>query len=642
MTIAMTALLVTGTLVAAPTPAAAAASCGVTYVKTWDSGGRFGAAVTITNTGDALDGWTLAFTFAGDQRVTTGWPVTWTQAVGSRQVTVASNAPWNARLAPGALIAIGFNASYTGANTDPTEFTLNGVACGSGQNQPPSVHVTSPTPDQVYLSGQAILLGATASDDHGVARVDFHLDGTLVGSDTTMPFGTIVEGVPAGQHVARVTVYDNGIPPLTRSEEVRFRVDGPQPQPANPYAGARVYVDPEWRAKALAEPGGDRVAHQPTAVWLDSIASIAGGRGHADHRSMSLAEHLDQAVVQAGGEPLVVQLVLYDLPGRNCGRLASDGELGPNDLALYKAEFIDPIAGILARPQYADLRIVTVIEPDSLPNLVVSTGTRPSATPLCNTMLANNGYVDGVGYALAKLGALPNVFNYLDVTHHGMIGWDDNLGPSLQLMARAARASGSSPANVDGFVTNTANYSALREPFIPMVQPYTYSKWIDWNRFNEEFAFAQALRTPLVQLGFPADIGFVIDTSRNGWGGPTRPVGPSTSTDSNQFVDQSRIDRRLHKGNYCNQAGAGLGERPVAAPEPGVDAYAWIKPPGESDGASTQIPGAAFDRMCDPTYNACVCGSNRPTGALPGAPPYGAWFPAQFRELMAKAHPPLG
>lgn len=543
----VTALLVTGALVSAPTAAYAAVSCGVTYARTFDTGREFGATITITNTGDAIDGWTLAFTFAANQRLVTGWPVAWTQTAGSRQVTAASNAPWNARLAPGARISIGFYGSYTGANTDPTTFTLNGVACGP-----------------------------------------------------------------------------------------------PRPAVANPYVGARVYVDPEWRAKALAEPGGDRVAGQPTAVWLDSIASISGGRGNANHRSMNLAEHLDQAVAQAAGEPMVVQVVLYNLPGRNCGRLASDGDLGPNELNRYKTEFIDPITAILGRPQYADLRIVTIIEPDSLPNLVTSTGSRPFATPLCNTMLANGGYVDGVGYALAKLGALPNVHNYLDVAHHGMIGWEDNLRPTLELLARAARASGSTPANVDGFVTNTANYSALREPFIPVTEPYIWSRWIDWNPFNEELAFAQAIRIPLVQLGFPADIGLIIDTSRNGWGGPTRPTGPSTATDVNTFVDQSRIDRRLRKGNYCNQAGAGLGERPAAAPEPGIDAYAWIKPPGESDGASMSILDSAFDRMCDPTYNAWPGGSNHPTGALPGAPPSGVWFPPQFQQLMANAYPPLG
>jgi cellulose 1,4-beta-cellobiosidase len=34
-------------------------------------------------------------------------------------------------------------------------------------------------------------------------------------------------------------------------------------------------------------------------------------------------------------------------------------------------------------------------------------------------MKQNGNYVNGVGYALAKLGAVPNVYNYVDAGHHG-------------------------------------------------------------------------------------------------------------------------------------------------------------------------------------------------------------------------------
>jgi cellulose 1,4-beta-cellobiosidase len=112
----------------------------------------------------------------------------------------------------------------------------------------------------------------------------------------------------------------------------------------------------------------------------------------------------------------------------------------------------------------------------------------------------------------------------------------------------------------------------------------------------------------------------------------------------NTFVNQSRIDRRIHAGNWCNQSGAGLGERPRANPEPGIDAYVWVKPPGESDGSSSLIPnneGKGFDRMCDPTYTGNERNGNSATGSLPNAPISGAWFSAQFRELMANAYPAL-
>ena len=149
---------------------------------------------------------------------------------------------------------------------------------------------------------------------------------------------------------------------------------------------------------------------------------------------------------------------------------------------------------------------------------------------------------------------------------------------------------------MDGFITNTANYSALTEPYFTInttVNGTTVrqSKWVDWNDYVDELTFAQAFRTKLVSVGFPSNIGMLIDTSRNGWGGsePARPR-PSTSTDVDTFVNASRIDRRIHAGNWCNQSGAGLGERPQATPAAGIDAYVWVKPPGESDGSSTPDP----------------------------------------------------
>lgn len=144
----------------------------------------------------------------------------------------------------------------------------------------------------------------------------------------------------------------------------------------NPYAGAKVYVNPEWSAHAAAEPGGSRISNQPTAVWLDRIATINGVGG-----GMGLRDHLNEALKQKGSGDLVVQLVIYDLPGRDCAALASNGELGPNDIDKYKTQYIDPIASILADPAYASLRIATVIEPDSLPNLVTNAAWAPTPAP---------------------------------------------------------------------------------------------------------------------------------------------------------------------------------------------------------------------------------------------------------------------
>ncbi len=413
----------------------------------------------------------------------------------------------------------------------------------------------------------------------------------------------------------------------------------------NPYVGAGVYVNPEWSALAAAEPGGTAVSNQPTAVWLDRIAAING-----TSTSMGLRAHLNAAVAQAAGKPYVVQLVVYDLPGRDCAALASNGELGPTDLPRYKSEFIDPIAAILADPAYANLRIVTTIEIDSLPNLITNAGGTATATANCDVMKANGNYVNGVGYALNKLGAISNVYNYIDAGHHGWLGWDSNLQPTIDLLKTAATSSGSTVANVHGFIVNTANYSALKEPNFTIDdvvggQPIrATSKWVDWNRYVDEQSYAVAFRQKAAASGFDSNIGMLIDTSRNGWGGANRPTGPGPTTSGDAYVDGGRIDRRFQAGNWCNQSGAGLGERPTAAPATGIDAYVWVKPPGESDGASKVIAndqGKGFDRMCDPTYTGNARNGNQMSGALPDAPLAGAWFSAQFQQLLKNAYPAI-
>ncbi|TCR17770.1 glycoside hydrolase family 6 protein [Streptomyces sp. BK205] len=412
----------------------------------------------------------------------------------------------------------------------------------------------------------------------------------------------------------------------------------------NPYAGAKVYVNPEWSANAAAEPGGSRIANQPTGVWLDRVAAINGAGG-----KMGLRAHLDEALKQKGSGELAVQLVIYDLPGRDCAALASNGEFGPTDIDKYKTQYIDPIAAILADSKYASLRIVTTVELDSLPNLVTNVSPRNTATPNCDTMKSNGNYIKGVGFALNKLGDVPNVYNYVDAGHHGWLGWDDNFSATVQTIKQAATAEGATVNDVHGFITNTANYSALKEPYYTINDSVNgksvrESKWVDWNRYVDELSYAQAFRQEAVSQGFPSGVGMLIDTSRNGWGGSARPTGPGAKTDVNTYVDGGRLDRRLNTGNWCNQSGAGLGERPQASPAAGIDAYVWIKPPGESDGASSAVPndeGKGFDRMCDPTYTGNPRNNNNMSGALPNAPLSGHWFSAQFQELMKNAYPAL-
>nr|WP_157545828.1 glycoside hydrolase family 6 protein [Hamadaea tsunoensis] len=590
------------------TSASAAAGCSVTYNNQNSWPGGFTANVTITNLGDAItNGWNLGFDFpAAGQAVQQGWSATWTQ---SGQHVNAASLDWNKALATNASTSIGFNGLWTSSNPVPTSFTLNGVVCTGGVTTSPSASKSASASPSASASRSA-----SASPSASASR-----------SASASPSPSVSTSPP---------------PPGTHVD--------------NPYVGATGYVNPEWKAHAQAETGGSRVANNSTGVWLDRIAAIAGSS-----TSMGLKAHLDAAVTQDaanGSTPLTIQFVIYDLPNRDCSALASNGELTvANDgINKYKTLYIDPIAALMSQSAYANLRIVTVIEIDSLPNLVTNTG-----IAACAEAQSSGAYVQGIQYALNKLHAIPNVYTYIDAAHHGWIGWSSNFGPTADLLASTARGTTAGYASVDGFIVNTANYSALQEPYFSATTSVNgttvrQSKWVDWNDYVDELSFAQAFRTKLVSEGFSSNIGMLIDTSRNGWGNcvvspcqsiqTTRPTAASTSTNVDTFVTESRIDRRIHAGNWCNQAGAGLGERPRANPATGIDAYVWIKPPGESDGSSSLISndqGKGFDRMCDPTYTGNDRNGNSLTGSLPNAPISGAWFSAQFQQLMANAYPPL-
>jgi len=575
---AAAALVGTGVTLTSIGSASAAAGCAVAYTaNSWNTG--FTANLALTNSGDPITSWNIEFDYAGNQVAGTAWGGNLTQSGKHVKIT---NASYNGTLATGATTNVGFNGTYSGTNTNPTAFTVNGVSCGGTTTNPTPTPTATTTPTPTPTT-------TTPGNPNGEAHVD------------------------------------------------------------NPYVGAKWYVNQDWSAKAAAEPGGTKISNQPTGVWLDSINAITApsGSGYAT----SLRGHLDKAL--AAGATLA-QFVIYDLPGRDCSALASNGELGPTEIGRYQTEYIDPIAAIEADPKYSNIRIVNIVEIDSLPNIVTNAGSEAGATEMCRTMKANGNYQTGIAYALSKLHAAgTNVYNYIDAAHHGWLGWDSNFVPAATMMADTAKKATGGVNTVDGFITNTANYSALTEPFVKITTTVNgtsvrQSKWVDWNQYTDELTFAQAFRNQLVSSGFNSNIGMLIDTSRNGWGGSARPTAASTSTDLNTFVDASRIDRRIHAGNWCNQAGAGIGERPKAAPASGIDAYTWIKPPGESDGSSSLIPtgpnnpaGKGLDGMCDPTYTGNGRNGNSMSGALPNAPVSGAWFSAQFQQLLANAYPAL-
>jgi cellulose 1,4-beta-cellobiosidase len=597
----------------------AASYCQVTYSLTNQWPGGFGGSITVQNTSStAWTSWNLGFTFpASGQTVTQGWSGVFTQS--GQKVTVV-NETWNGSIAVNGSVNPGFNGSWTTSNPVPTTFTVNGNTCnGSGGATPTPTTGVTPT----------ATTGVTPTPTKGVTP-----------TPTTGVTPTPTTGVTPTPTTG-VTPTPTGTP-----------VTGPHLP--NPYAGAQGYVNPDWAAEVkagAASVGGTlgtqeaKVAQYSTAVWLDSMAAISGTGGYA----RSLAGHLDQAELQAASssQPIVITLVIYDLPGRDCAALASNGEIPATGLSTYETQYIDPIAATLSQAKYSNLRIVAIIEPDSLPNLVTNL-----SLANCAAVNSNGAYVKGVQYALSKLHAISNVYNYVDIGHYGWLGWTSNFGPAVTLISNTIKGAVGGVNSVDGFISDTANYVATVEPYMTANEtisgnPVRSATFFQWNTYIDQASFDADWKTALIAQGFPSTIGMLTDTSRNGWGGTGRPTGASTSTDLNTFANATRLDRRIGVGNWCNQPG-GIGARPQANPGNGYEAYVWIKPPGESDGSSSLIPtgpanpgGKGFDRMCDPTFGGDPLNNNLPTGAMPNSPVSGAWFQAGFNVLVQNAYPAL-
>jgi cellulose 1,4-beta-cellobiosidase len=351
-----------------------------------------------------------------------------------------------------------------------------------------------------------------------------------------------------------------------------------------------------------------------TAVWLDTISAIS---------NMTL--HLQQAASQANGSPIVIIFVIYDLPGRDCHALASNGEIPAGDDAEYKNNYITPIVNILKSNLQSNVRVVLIIEPDSLPNGATNLGTMNC------TQAVINGYEADIAYAMSQL-TMQNVWQYMDVGHGGWLGWPSpglqNIGPILTSVISNTKSL--NPLFfLRGWITNTANYDPWNSNDRPAkdptatfascnnypIHPAGFSLCYDFNAGINEFIFHTEILGPtLAALGLPNT--WLFDSSRSGQPGI-----------------------RENWGSWCNINGAGIGPRPAATPDSTdatLDAFVWIKPPGDSDGNSAATANhPAVDGFCD-------CTTTNGVDSLCPSPVAGAPFQAHFSMLVKNANPALG
>jgi len=173
-------------------------ACQVVYTISSQSSTAFGAALTIQNTSStALTSWTLTWTFANGQTISSLWNGIETQ---SGAVVTVKNQSYNGSIAAGAsLTGVGFNGNWNGVtNAVPTNFAINGTACGG-------VGLGNFTlkPSAATLS---IAPGATGTDTITVTDVS-PFTGSVTFAASGMPTGVTVAFSPASSTTSSVATF---------------------------------------------------------------------------------------------------------------------------------------------------------------------------------------------------------------------------------------------------------------------------------------------------------------------------------------------------------------------------------------------------------------------------------------------------
>ncbi|MEU6540211.1 glycoside hydrolase family 6 protein [Streptomyces sp. NPDC047000] len=379
----------------------------------------------------------------------------------------------------------------------------------------------------------------------------------------------------------------------------------------------KLYVDPHSKAadQALVDfRNGDtengknmaRLASWPQAEWFTE--GTPGEVRVAVKKLVQRARTVHRTPV----------LVAYDVPGRDCSQYSSGGAPSSAAYRQWIDAFADGIGGSGA---------VVVVEPDGLALLPQDCGATTDPTgELTAARIAD------LQYAVKTLKAGPRTAVYLDA---GNVQWHAVGEIARRLLDAGVRYG-------DGFALNVSNQH-------PTDHSTRYGTWIakcmwyategpEQARGHTDRCASQYYSSAAPNDGTPGSSvsssdpatwhwtdawfdqntgtppadglrHFVVDTSRNGRGAWTPEPGKYTG------------DPEV----WCNAPGRGLGPRPTAdTGVPLVDAYLWIKVPGESDGSCTRNTGGTVD----PEYGIVD-------------PPAGAWWPDQAHALARNAVPRL-
>ncbi|MGE5375334.1 MAG: glycoside hydrolase family 6 protein [Bacteroidota bacterium] len=407
------------------------------------------------------------------------------------------------------------------------------------------------------------------------------------------------------------------------------------------------------KSQAALDPGTKFYVPKVNKGATEQIADLTSSGNKADANLIKQLVQTPQAVWFTKGTPKTVMqdvrntveraaakgtvpvLVAYNIPFRDCAQYSAGGA---TSVAEYEAWIDGFAAGI------SNKKAVVILEPDSLGIIPWYTnidggqdwcqpGEADPATAASDRFLMLN-------YAVDAFKALANVSVYLDGTHSSWLNVADN----------AKRLITAGVQRADGFYLNVSNYQFTSNSiaygswvskcitYVTMVDPGNYGscgnqywnggpatgwdgagmdRYQEWR--NEPYSGNHAdlswntvgidSRYDMILGGVQPTTHFVIDTSRNGQG----PWLPATNYPDAQ--------------DWCNPPDRGLGYRPTA--HTGVtlvDAYLWVKLPGESDGQCTR--GTDSTGTVDPER-----------GIID--PAAGVWFPDMALELVHNANPPM-
>lgn len=407
---------------------------------------------------------------------------------------------------------------------------------------------------------------------------------------------------------------DDGDPVSTEQQALWGDVLGPHTDLYAPpmQEGAREQVQRLKRHGQRAKAKRiEEMATTPQAVWLEQ------GSPHVVKRQVK------DVMRRAKSKREVPVFVAYNIPFRDCAQFSAGGA---TTVAEYQA-WVEGVARGIGRS-----RAVVILEPDSLGIIPWFPNEWSGAYEWCqpaeaDAATAATERLGMLNWAIDRLNDLPNVRIYLDGTHSSWLGVAEMTNRLTQGGVQGA----------SGFFLNASNYRATSDL-------QTYGRWVSsclaleqdiewWDPLwcpgqyrevepgvyapdfsPEHVAAVDAQYADLLTTNTPEPLvpstSFVIDTSRNGQGPWTPPA------------DHPPGDAQ----DWCNPPDRGLGERPTTDTQvPLLDAFLWIKTPGESDGECNR-----WNPLGDPDP---VRGY-----VNPGA---GEWFPRQALELVEFANPPL-